>query len=795
MGSVRWRKILRDLRLHPSRTALVILAMVVGLAGAGSVLDTWALMRQVTREEYRASRPASATLRVDRLDVALVARVRARADLAAVQARRTVNGSVVRLGETVTRSLVLFSLDDFRGGQIGKVVTQSGDWPPRDDALVLEHSSLEFAGLAEGDSVVVRIGDHPAVTLPVTGVSRDVGLPPGWMEHVVYAFASPATLTRLGVTATFNELQLVVRDTALDRDGVRRVAHDVKRFIESQGHAVSNVDVPVPGQHQHAAQIDSLLFTQGAFGLLALLMSGVLVVNLIAAMLAGQVREIGIMKTLGASPRQIAGMYFTMAFLLGAIACAIAIPLAAFIGRAYADFTAELLNFSTTGFAIPRMAFALQLVVGLILPVVAAAIPVTRGCRVPVGDALRDHGLAPSPGRSATAGLLSRVAARGGLSRPLLFSLRNAFRRRQRMILTLLTLSMGGAVFMGAGNLKTAVRGAMDLAFGTQRYDMALRFARPWPVDSIERALADVAGVETAEAWGAMRATVDHADGTLGNAFTLSAVPPDSRLLIRQIVSGRWMHPTDGRVLVVSRRVVADEPTLRVGETVMLAIGGRSQPWTVIGEIDAGITPVAYVPRATLAALTGGISVDRAVVRSTLRGGPSQLELMQRLRTTLAERGLTVQTGQMMTEARAVTEDHLLMVAGFLGVMGQLMIVVGGLALASTMGMAVLERTREIGVLRAIGARHGSIYTMVQTEGLVISLLGWLLAIPLSVPMSVLLGRAFGRIMLPVAVTYVPEPRGVLLWFGIAVVVSVAACAAPAWRAMRITTRAALAYE
>lgn len=292
-----------------------------------------------------------------------------------------------------------------------------------------------------------------------------------------------------------------------------------------------------------------------------------------------------------------------------------------------------------------------------------------------------------------------------------------------------------------------------------------------------------------------MRATVEHEDGTLGNAFTLSAVPPDSRLLVRQMEAGRWMHATDGRVLVVSRRVVADEPRLRVGKTVLLAIGGRSQPWTVIGEIDAGITPVAYVPRATLAELTGGIRVDRAVVRSTLRGGPSQLELMQRLRTTLAERGLTVQTGQMMAEARAVTEDHLLMVAGFLGVMGQLMIVVGGLALASTMGMAVLERTREIGVLRAIGARHGSIYTMVQAEGLVISLLGWLLAIPLSVPMSVLLGRAFGRIMLPVAVTYVPEPRGVLFWLGIAVVVSVAAGTAPAWRAMRITTKAALAYE
>jgi putative ABC transport system permease protein len=154
-----------------------------------------------------------------------------------------------------------------------------------------------------------------------------------------------------------------------------------------------------------------------------------------------------------------------------------------------------------------------------------------------------------------------------------------------------------------------------------------------------------------------------------------------------------------------------------------------------------------------------------------------------------------VQTGQLMSESRAVLEDHLLMVAGFLGVMGQLMIIVGGLALASTMGMAVLERTREIGVLRAIGAQHRSILVMIQTEGLVIALLGWLLAIPLSIPMSVALGNAFGRIMLPVATSYVPEWRGVVAWFGVAVVVSLLASAAPAWRATRITTKAALAYE
>ena len=795
MNDTRWRKVWRDLRLHPARTALVVLAMVVGLAGAGSVLDTWLLMRQVTREEYRASRPASATLRVEGLDAALVATVRARSDLAAVQARRTVNGSVRRQGETATRALVLFALDDFVANRIGKVVTESGVWPPKDGDIVIERSSREFSGIAEGDSVVVQVGDGDAVVVPVTGVSRDVGLPPGWMEHVVYAFATPATLARLGVPATLNELQLVVRDSTLDRDGVRAVAYEVKRLLESRGRVVTNVDVPVPGQHQHAAQIDSLLFTQGAFGVLALVLSGVLVVNLIAAMLAGQVREIGVMKTIGASTGQLAAMYYGMALLLGVVASAIAIPLAAYVGRTYADFSAEMLNFNTAGFSIPPSAYALQLVVGLVFPLVAASLPVSRGCRISVASALRDVGIAPPTALRSTSlfmRLTSRVADAAGMSRPMVFSLRNAFRKKQRMLLTLLTLATGGAVFMGAGNLKTAVSGAMDLAFGSQRFDMSLRLARPTPIDSVEQVVGDVAGVESAEVWGAVRVAVDHGGGMLGNAMTLTGIPTTTRLLSHDVADGRWLREGDERVLIVSRRVQVDEPSMRIGDSVMLSIAGRVEAWRIIGSVDAGVSAALYTPRTTITRLTGSASADRLVVRGSVRGAPSQMELMQRLRTTLADRGMTVEHGQLLTEARAVTEDHLLMVAGFLGIMGQLMIIVGGLALASTMGIAVLERTREIGVLRAIGARHGTIFSMIQAEGLIISLLGWLLAIPLSVPMSVLLGRAFGRIMMPVAVTYIPAPRGVLVWLAVAVVVSLAACAAPAARAMRISTRSAL---
>jgi putative ABC transport system permease protein len=165
------------------------------------------------------------------------------------------------------------------------------------------------------------------------------------------------------------------------------------------------------------------------------------------------------------------------------------------------------------------------------------------------------------------------------------------------------------------------------------------------------------------------------------------------------------------------------------------------------------------------------------------------------VRAALGDAGMVVASSQLLDETRRVMEGHLLMVVDFLGVMGWVMIVVGGMGLASTMSLAVLERTREIGVLRAIGARHWSILLMIQTEGLVIAICSWLVAIPLSAPMSVFLAKAFSRVMLEVPTRWLPDQTGVARWLIVAVGISVAAGLWPALRATRTTVARALAYE
>ncbi|MFO7680759.1 MAG: FtsX-like permease family protein [Chloroflexota bacterium] len=121
--------------------------------------------------------------------------------------------------------------------------------------------------------------------------------------------------------------------------------------------------------------------------------------------------------------------------------------------------------------------------------------------------------------------------------------------------------------------------------------------------------------------------------------------------------------------------------------------------------------------------------------------------------------------------------------------------VVGSIGLMGTMGMNVMERTREIGVMRAIGAVDGEIIKSVVIEGMMIGLISWTAAVVLSFPISFVLLRLISTAMIdtimPLQITWL----GFAIWLGVVVFLSVVASMVPARSAARLTIREVLAYE
>lgn len=790
--ATRWRKGFRDLALHPQRTVLVVLAIAVGIVGAGSVLNTCSILRDTVTRGYLETNPPSATILTEDVDDALLSRLGGMAAVADIDAGRRVDGWIRIDGDRVP--IHLFVLEDYTTSRIGRVRSEGGVWPPPDGGVVLERSSLTVAGAGMGDTLSILVGDGPLRRLPMVGVARDVGLAPGWMEHVVYAFVTATTLERLGVPPGFDRIRIVVGGPGANEARVRRVAFNVAAALESTERPVRDISIPPPGRHVHAGQMNSLLFIQGAFGLLTLLLSGVLVVNLMSAVLAEQVREIGIMKAVGGSTAQVAKLYLGMALALGLAASALGIPLAAWIGRGYAGFAASLLNFDIAGHGAHPSVLGLQLALGSLLPVAAAAVPVYRGVRVTPSAAMKEYGLGT---RKAGRGPLARLAhGRRGLGRPTLLAFRNAFRRKARLALTVLGLAIGGAAFLGALNLRAGIRHTIGGAFDGSRFDLSVSLAEPGPAVDVDAVIAETPGVAEVETWRGASASLVYGDGTRSNGFPITGLPAGTERVAYPLLEGRWLEAGDRNTLVVNDLFARALPAVAVGDTLILSMEGRRSSWSVVGVVRSTFTSsAAYATRRAVArgAHDPG-RVDRAVVVSASRTPGAAEELRERIERSLEEAGFPVRASQTVAEARAVLEDHILMATDFLVAMAGLIVVVGGLGLATTMNLAVLERTREIGVLRAVGASHGAVRRIVLAEGLVVGALGCVLAIPLSVPLSALVGSGFGRIMLNAPVEFVAAPSGVLLWIPLVFGISLLASFPPALRATGRSTAAALSY-
>lgn len=793
MRDTRWQKMLRDLWQHRGRSLTTLAAMSAGLFGSSLVLNSWSLVDAATHGGYDATNPPAATLRLasphQLADADVLAEARAVPGVVDAALRRTVVTRATLRG--VSRTAMLYASSDLHTQAIGQVEHVRGTWPLRASAVALDYSVLEFAGVDIGDSVSFA-QDGVRVTLPVSTVVRDAGLPPGWMDHVVYLFVTTEVLQQTlapVLPQPVTELRITMRRGSTDawptREATQAMSRAVVDRLAARGVAVTHAEIPEPGQHAHAGQIESFLLIQGVFGVVALLLSALLIVNLLSAMLLSQQPLVGVMKAMGATPRQLTPMYLTQAAVLGGVSALVALPLAAVLGYWYADFLASLLNFSVDGFAVPWPVFAAELATAVLLPVLAALVPVRRACGMSVAQALHPRTVLHTlPQLTWLPDSLRTYPA-------VTFALRNLWRHQRRVVFTVLSLASGGAVFLGGLQLRRSIQDSVAVLYEqTIRYDAVLRSEQPTAIHLLDSLARSVPGVARAESWPSLRAAIV-ADGRLENRFTITAPTANTPLLDMRPSPGRWLRTSDSTALVVSRELADAEPSLALGSWVSLMIDGVARRWQVVG-VAAVPGRVAYANQAFVTTSLGVQRASSVLVQFAARSLPMQEPTLRAVQSALEAGGVTVSSAQPMTEARSAAEDHLVMVVDFLIVAAQLTIVVAAFGLASTLGLAVLERTREIGVLRAVGASPRSIMAVVQGEGLAIAAVSAMVAIPLSLPMSLALGAAFGRMMFPVPVSLLPVGGSVLLWFVVALGVAALAGIGPSRRAMRISAREAM---
>lgn len=811
------RKIARDLIAMRGRVAMMIGAIAVCVAALGAVLAARAILEREIRVNYVSTNAASATLHIaGGADERALRIALARPGVLDAALRMTTGARIV-LPDGRRVPMLLFVAPASDPMRVARFRIEQGRWPPASDELLLERSSLAHFGLRAGDRVAVemrgaaasRIGAGragiAAGTVRIAGVVHDGAVAPSSQEGVAYGYATPALPSRLGEPAVLDELKIVVGDAGRASADVTRidaVAEDAGAALRARGVQVERIDAPPPMRHPHQSQMETATAMLLTFAILALVLAAMLVATMLGSMLARQIRQIGVMRTLGASNNALFGMYVLMTACIAAAAALLALGPAVLGGRYLAGVIAGLFGIDLTSLTVPWSVFAGVLGAGVFVPIAFAYGPLVRGTSVTVRDAIDG---APSSGAAFGTLRVQRWFGRwSGGNRTFRLALRNVVRQPGRLALVVMLLGASGAVFVSALGTAGGLQAVIDQAASHRHYDLDVRLRSAEDGADVTRALAGIPGVAAFETSVSAAASIPHRggieltrtypDGGHGR-FTLTALRPGSRFVQLPLVRGRELRADDTAAVVFNQLVVAQQaPRARLGDTIALSANGRVAHYRLEGVVsDVGNTATAYVTEAGFARASGEhgrVSVVHVVTNAhdaTARAAAADAIGRRFARAGIAVRAI-VPTGQY----KVALNGHAAAIAQTLGALAVIMAIVGIFGLSSALGSGVLERMREFGVMRSLGASPRTVAAIVVVEGLLYGAASALAALLLSIPLILMLDSFIGVQALLTPLPFVLPPAVVALTTAAGLAAAALASAAAARAAVRVTVRDAL---
>jgi putative ABC transport system permease protein len=792
----RWRKVLADLWDSKSRTLLVVASIAVGVFAVGAIATAFVIMSEDIDLSFISANPANIIVVTDEFDDGFVRTIERVPGVAEAAGRTMVSVRVSDDGQS-WQSLDLVGVEDFDHITIADLLVLDGKAEPELMEFLVSYNELSDSGLTVGETVRIRLPDDSVREMTVAGVVSDQAMA-GDFAAFPRAFVTMDTVDELGLPDQFNRLYATVSDNRGDSDAIKVVSAAVEEKIEKSGRSVYNTTVVETDKHPMTSTILALLGVLGALGFLIMLLSSSLIFNTLNALLTQHMRQIGVMKLVGAQSMQISGMYIILIIIYGSIALAISVPLGMLAGYGLSAFIANFMSAELQGFRVVPLAIVLQVIVALVVPLAAGFFPVNRGSKIKIRRAISDDG----PGNAGqTSTLFDRAGAiTSRVSRPLVLSVRNTFRRKGRLALTLFTLTMAGAIFIAVFNVRSSLEAFMDQMAMHFMADITVNFDQPYRNSKVEQALMEVPGIQHVEGWQRAWAEIRGPNDEALTDLIIFAPPVGSALIEPDLVAGRWLEPGDRNGLVVADSLLTDYPDLQPGDTLRISVAdGRAEEWTVLGifrftdMIGAQLTYTDYDSLADVLNLPGQTSSFRMVAGA--RTLEAQKALSGVVDAHMRDLGYKVSDVEAGLVTRQDNSQAINILVIFLLMMALLTAFVGSIGLAGTMGMNVLERTREIGVMRAIGAVDLDIIKSVVVEGALIGLISWAFAVVLSFPISYgllyIVGNAMIQAVMPMALT----PWGIIIWLGVVLALAVVASMVPARSAARLTIREVLAYE
>ncbi|HEX3051418.1 MAG TPA: FtsX-like permease family protein, partial [Aggregatilineaceae bacterium] len=745
MNRSTWRKIWGDLWTRKGRTLLVSISIFIGVVGVVTLITAGDLLVKQLQEDVKADNLPMLQIYMmippDKGDVELDNQAYLDDLQAAFPSITEIEGEANNpfywkfQDENRFHEARLFSYTTpLTDKTLEPMRLVEGDYPqPGHNQIAVEQRMAEDFELEVGDQIDLRmlgLDEFPTQTWTVSAIVFHA-----YNDASKQAMYVPfEETTAISGIPGLNILNLRFTDYPTAQASQQAVqAH----ITQSTPYAAVFVMSEDPAKNQSIESTEDFRTILSVLAIVAMLVCGFLVLNVISNLVSEQRRQIGVMKSLGTTRVETFLIYGGIAASYGIIGMIPGVLVGIPLGYAMATIVGDFANTLIDSFAVSPIAIILGASLGLAVPIISAFVPVYFGTRVSILEAMTDLGI----GGSYRIGFLSRVVKSLPVPLNIKQSLNNLLQKKARLALTVITLTLALTAFMGVSAVFVRINEVLQDILDQFEFQAVFQTTQSQPLETIEPLIMNnVDGVKEVYPGSA---SIVQLEGYVSaqnesNQVIVDGVVTDRGFEEGDFTKGRGWLDDPERDGVVLTNDITNQIHKTVGDTVTLTANGEDRDFEIIGIMNYPF-PIAFMRWQDLAEFTGftldGQPVPNAFYVLAEQSDPTARDmdkLIERINDKLVENGITASFTNMI-EISDMASNAILSIGIVLNVASGIMAAVGAIGLITTLSIAVFERQKEIGVMRSVGAKSPTIIMQFLVEGILVGVLAWLLAAPLSV--------------------------------------------------------------
>ncbi|MEO7020523.1 MAG: FtsX-like permease family protein [Ktedonobacteraceae bacterium] len=779
------KKVFRDISHRKARTLLTVIGIAIGIIGLSAINIASSQFKSSLEFSSNITSQADMQIYTAPTSPNLAAIIQQQPNVLSVQAQ----GSIVTswaIGQD-HKVIQVLGILDFEQMKIGRFKLVEGHLPGPGQ-VILDESDHTLTNIHIGDTVSIQVGTTYK-PLTISGFEVTQGLPQVALAGRAYGYMNEPSF-----------------ETFFNRSGVTNFALRVENYdqryqtLTQLSQVMDQHKTPILGSNvgrdDSVSQIANGLFgIMDVLSVIAILLSVILLLGTIMALITEQVQAIGTMKAVGGGRGKIMRHYLALVSVYAIIGTALGIVVGTAGGYLLAQYLGKLVSLDIGPLQVAPWQILEAAIVGIGTPLLAALIPVYLGTRITVKQALSGYGLENTANQGDRGWSTIARALFGWLPQTFQFGTRGVFRKRLRTGLTLLILGVSGAAFLAVQTANYSFNTFLNQVYTVYHFDTMVSLDDAIPLSRFQQVLSSVPGVGRIESFSQDKATTHWGDAAL------TGVQLDTQLYQRDISAGRWFTNDDKNAVIISQDA-ADKSGLKIGDTITFSLGLHTVQWHIIGvardfsNIGPGNFGVLLAPITQINALFNmpGDYSQKVMIQSTIHA-PTQADidaLAHRVDAAMSNAGLLANITTAQNQI-AQAQSKYQTIYTLLDLVAIIIALVGSVGLANALVMSVLEKRREIGILRSMGAASRKVAQVFWAEGVTLGGLAWVLALILGFPASWGLLQIQAKLLAPVPFAFNPF---YLIWMLVAIfVLASLACIGPVFAATRVKIAQTLRYE